>query len=161
MYSGLPVRERRAVKSALIVGWLSSVGAGVSALTVPTSITLIEMGLFFSILMGVILVASASAATYGVASGRYRFEWVAAWIAAAGFVPFWVTLWSLTITLNPSWLTAAFVSTISMSFFVSRAFLCGAHAAKLRIVHTVSETITSAIDSAKDGGIEGDGSSAQ
>ncbi|AWY05396.1 membrane protein [Microbacterium phage Metamorphoo] len=146
MYSGLPPRERRAVQASLVAGWLAATGAGVTAALNPTSVTLLAMGPVIAAIMGVILTISAVVACVGVLAQRYRLEWVAAWTAAAGFVPYSITIWSLTITDNLSWLTASFISTVSLAFYVSRALLCAAHAAKLRIVHEASETITSALD---------------
>jgi len=145
MYSGLPPRERRAVQAALVAGWFSATGAGITAAVNPTSQTLTEMGPIIAAIMGISLSISAVVAMVGVLGNRYRLEWVAAWVSAAGFVPYSITIWSLTITENISWLTAAFISTTALSFFVSRALLCAAHAAKLRIVHETSETITAAI----------------
>lgn len=156
MYSGLPPRERRAVQASLVVGWLSATGAGLSAALNPTSVTLATMGSVIAAIMGVMLAASAVVATVGILAQRYRLEWVAAWVAAAGFVPYSITIWSLTVTENSSWFTAAFISTVSLSFYVSRALLCAAHAAKLRIVHEASETITSALDAVQ-GDDDGDG----
>jgi len=156
MYSGLPPRERRAVQASLVAGWLSATGAGVSAALNPTSVTLMSMGPFIAAIMGAMLGVSAVVAVVGVVAQRYRLEWVAAWTAAAGFVPYSITIWSLTITENVSWLTAAFISTVALAFYVSRAVLCAAHAAKLRIVHEASETITSALDAVQ-GDDDGDG----
>lgn len=156
MYSGLPSRERRAVQASLVAGWLSATGAGLSAALNPTSMTLLTMGPVIAVLMGSVLTVSAIIALVGVIGSRYRLEWVAAWMAAAGFVPYSITIWSLTVTENTSWLTAAFISTVSLAFYVSRAFLCAAHAAKLRIVHEASETITAALDAVQ-GDEDGDG----
>ncbi|QGJ95265.1 hypothetical protein QDA11_gp45 [Microbacterium phage Jayden] len=146
MYSGLPARERRAVQASLVAGWLSATGAGLSATFNPTSVTLAAMGPVIAAIMGTILSVSALVALVGVVGSRYRLEWVAAWIAAAGFVPYSITIWSLTVTENASWVTAAFISTVSLAFYVSRALLCAAHAAKLRVMHEASETITAALD---------------
>lgn len=155
MYSGLPPRERRAVKAALIVGWASATGAGISAALIPTSVVLTEMGTLIAAIMGTGVAFSALLAIYGVAAGRYRFEWVAGWLAAASFVPYSITIWSFTITANTHWLTASFISTTALSYFVSRALLCAAHAAKLRIAHETSDTITSAIEAAREEGEHG------
>lgn len=156
MYSGLPPREKRAVKAALIAGWLAATGAGISATLNPTSTTLTEMGLLAAVIMGLLLSISAVGALIGVISDRYRFEWASSWIAAAGFVPYAITIWSLTLMVNVDWLTVSFIATVALSFFVSRAFLCAAHAAKLRVVHEASETITSAIEAVQDGADDGD-----
>ncbi|QWY84825.1 membrane protein [Microbacterium phage Selwyn23] len=155
MYSGLPDPERRAVKASLIVGWLSATGAGLSAALFPTSVVLLGMGGVIAISMGITLTISALLAVYGVTFNRYRFEWVAGWLSAACFVPYSITIWSLTITANTHWLTASFISTVALSFFVSRALLCAAHAAKLRIAHEASEVITSAIESVREEGEHG------
>ncbi|QDH93284.1 hypothetical protein QC999_gp66 [Microbacterium phage Cressida] len=156
MYSGLPTKERRRVQAALVFGWVSATGAGISAAFNPTSVTLLEMGPVIAAIMGLTLSVSAVAAIVGILGRQYRIEWVAAWLAAAGFVPYSITIWSLTITLNLSWLTAAFISTVCLAFFVSRAMLCAAHAAKLRIAHETTETITAAFDGVK-GDTDGDG----
>ncbi|AWN05536.1 hypothetical protein SEA_PASCHALIS_43 [Microbacterium phage Paschalis] len=155
MYGGLPDPERRAVKASLIVGWLSATGAGLSAALFPTSVVLLGMGGVIAISMGVTLTISALLAVYGVSSNRYRFEWVAGWLSAACFVPYSITIWSLTVTEQLHWLTASFISTVALAFFVSRALLCAAHAAKLRIAHEASEVITSAIESVREEGTHG------
>lgn len=156
MYSGLPPRERHAVQASLVAGWLSATGAGLTAALNPTSATLEAMGPLIAAIMGTTLFVSAVVACVGVVASRYRLEWVAAWIAAAAFVPYSITIWSLTITENASWLTAAFISTVGLAFYVSRALLCAAHAAKLRIAHEASETITAALDAVQ-GDDDGDG----
>lgn len=156
MFSGLPPREKRAVKATLIAGWLSAAGAGISATVDPTSRTLAEMGPLAAMVMGVLLSIAAVGALVGVVSDRYRLEWVSAWIAAAGFAPYAITIWSLTVTINANWLTASFISTVALSFFVSRAFLCAAHAAKLRVVHEAVETVTAAIGEGQEEADDGD-----
>ncbi|WKW87076.1 membrane protein [Microbacterium phage Nicole72] len=161
MFSGLPPRERRAVQTALIAGWASATGAGISAAINPTSIVLTEMGGAVSVIMGAALALAAVVATVGIARQRYRMEWVAAWLAAAGFSPYVITIWSLTITANLHWLTAAFVATVALVFFVSRAVMCAAHAAKLRTLHEASETITQAMDAVADREGLGDDDSAR
>ncbi|QGJ92708.1 hypothetical protein QDA04_gp38 [Microbacterium phage Megan] len=156
MFSGLPPRERRAVQASLIAGWVFATGAGISAALNPTSVTLLEMGPLVAGMMGGVLALAALVAVVGIARQRYRLEWVAAWMASAGFVPYVITIWSLTITINVSWLTAAFIASIALVFFVFRALSCAAHAAKLRIVHEASETITQALDAVVDQGGETD-----
>jgi hypothetical protein len=146
MYSGIPAPQRRALQASIIAGWVCSVGAGLAAIFAPYSVVLTEMGPVVAASMGAALAFSAIIATIGVARNRYRLEWVAGWLAAASFVPYSITIWSLTITLNVHWLTAAFISTIALAFFVSRALGAAAHAAKLRLIHEASETITAAID---------------
>ncbi|QGJ89456.1 hypothetical protein PBI_SMARTIES_52 [Microbacterium phage Smarties] len=155
MYSGLPTAQRRAVKASLIVGWLSATGAGLSAWLFPTSVVLTGMGYAVAVSMGITLTISALLAVYGVSANRYRFEWVAGWLSAACFVPYSITIWSLTITAELHWLTASFVSTVALSYFVSRALLCAAHAAKLRVAHETSDAITSAIESVREEGEHG------
>lgn len=155
MYSGLPPRERRAVKAALIAGWVSAAGAGISAALNPTSVVLTEMGAITATIMGVGVAIAAVLAVYGISASRYRFEWIAGWLGAAAFVPYSITIWSFTITTNTHWLTASFISTIALCYFVSRALACAAHAAKLRIAHEASETITSAIEAVREEGEHG------
>lgn len=146
MYSGLPAPQRRALKASIVAGWACSVGAGLAAIAVPYSVVLATMGPVVAAITGVALAFSAIIASVGVVWDRYRLEWVAGWTAAASFVPYSITIWSLTVTLNVHWMTAAFISTVTLAFFVSRALSCAAHAAKLRLVHEASETITAAVD---------------
>ena len=146
MYSGLPAPQRRALQASIVAGWVCAVGSGVAAITLPYSVVLAEMGPVVAAIMGSVLALTSIIATVGVVLNRYRLEWVASWIAAAAFVPYSITIWSLTVTINAHWLTAAFISTVALAFFVSRAAQCAAHAAKLRVVHEASATITAAID---------------
>lgn len=140
------------MQASLVAGWLASTGTGLSAALNPTSATLVQMGPLWATVMGAGVAIASLVAAYGIIVNEYRLEWVAAWVAAAAFVPYVVTVWSLTVLMNASWLTAAFITTTALAFFVSRALLCAAHAAKLRVVHVEGETITTVLAI-----VEGDG----
>ncbi len=146
MYAGLPKRERRAVQIALALGWAFATASGLSASLNPTSRVLLEMGPGIAVPAGALLAISSVVGVLGVVTGRYRFEWVAGWLAAAAAVPYAATVWSLTITVNSSWVTAACNATVALVFYASRALLCAAHAAKLRQQHRASVTLTAAIE---------------
>lgn len=151
MYSGLPPRLRRIVKAVLAAAWVFAGLAGASAAFLPTSPALLELGPFWSYTSGTALFVSALVAAVGAATARYRWEWVAAWGAAASLVPYTMTLWGLVFSVSPDRLTAAFLATSLVTFFVLRALLCAAHAAKLREVHKAG---TAAVEIAQSEGEE-------
>ena len=157
MYSGLPTKQRRIVKTVLSAAWSFSAAAGVTTLLMPTSPALASLGSVWAYIFGAILFVSALVAAVGVATARYRWEWVAAWVASASIVPYTLTVWGLTISVAPDRMTAALLTTSLLSFFVLRALLCAAHAAKLREVH---EAGTAAIEAVLSEGEEDDGDDA-
>lgn len=151
MYSGLPPRQRRIVKTVLAAAWGFSGLAGVTTLLLPTSPALSALGSFWSYMSGTALFISALVAAVGVATARYRWEWVAAWGAAAALGPYTLTLWGLVVSVASDRMTAALLTTSLVTFYVLRALLCAAHAAKLREVH---EAGTAAIEIARSEGEE-------
>lgn len=156
MYSGLPTAHRRAVKTALTLSWLASAGAGLSAIILSPNTIVAELGEWGTILSGVALSFSAILAAAGVTFGRYRWEWVSAWVSAAALAPYLITVWALVIVDSNTRSTQAFLVTSLLGFYITRALLCAAHAAKLRIAHVMA---LAAIDSVKDGEGDGDGDS--
>lgn len=157
MYSGLPTRARRVVKTVLVTAWALSACAGITTLLMPTSPALAALGPFWSYLSGMLLLISTLVAAVGVATSRYRWEWVAAWAAATAAVPYTLTLWGLVIAVSPDRMTAAFLTTSLVSFYALRALLCAAHAAKLREVHQAG---TAAIEAVLSEGDKDDGDDA-
>ena len=155
MYSGLPARERRQIKTALTASWVTSAGAGVSAFVLAPTIVVHELGGWGTIATGISLAVAALVAGLGVATAHYRWEWVSAWVSAAALAPYLVILWSQIIVGASDNSTQAFLATSLLGFYITRAFLCSAHAAKLREAHVVG---TAVIDSMTDEGeTDGDG----
>lgn len=155
MYSGLPPRHRRAIKTELSLSWLASAAAGMSALIHSPTSVVFELGQAGTILTGIALCVSAVVAAAGVAFAHYRWEWVAAWVSATALAPYLVTVWALIIVGANDNTTQGFLASSLLGFYVHRALSCAAHAAKLRTVHTVS---TAVLDSMTDeGGNDGDG----
>lgn len=145
MYSGLPPRNRVAVKISLGLAWAFSTGAGLSAIILSPTTIISEIGAVFTILSGVLLAAATLVAMIGVFANRYWLEWISSWAASLALVPYLVTVWALTLTGEPTRSTQAFLITSLLTFFITRAELCAAHAAKLRLAHEGSSLITDAL----------------
>ena len=141
------------VKAVLASAWGLSAAAGISTMLMPTSPALSALGEPWAIGSGIALFISTLVAAVGVATARYRWEWVAAWLAAASLVPYTFTVWGLVIAVAPDRMTAALLTTSLVMFYVLRALLCAAHAAKLREVHKAG---TAALEQAVSEGDEGD-----
>jgi hypothetical protein len=155
MYSGLPAGHRRAIKTALTASWFASAGAGLSAFVLSPNVIVHELGALGTVLAGIALAVSACVAALGIALGRYRWEWVSAWVSAASLAPYLLVLWAFIIVGASDNSTQAFLATSLLGFYISRALECAAHAAKLRAAHTAS---TAVIDSMTDEGEhDGDG----
>lgn len=135
MYSNLPKRQRRLIKLVLASSWLLAGAGGVSAIVVSPNTIVAELGRLVVFGWGGVVAVSSLIATAGVLFKRYRWEWWASWFAAAGIVPYVGTVWWLVAAGETTRLTQAFLVTSLMGFFVLRALLCAAHAAKLRAVH--------------------------
>jgi hypothetical protein len=148
MYSGLPPRHKRVVKTTLIAGWALSGLAGASAVIASPTTIISEIGLWGTVLSGILLMAATGIAIVGVAANRYHLEWVASWGAAAALAPYLVTVWALVFTDTLTRSTQAFLVTSLVAFYISRAALCAAHAAKLREAHTLG---TAALDTITEG----------
>jgi hypothetical protein len=151
MYSGLPTRQRRAIKIALTTAWLLSTGAGLSAVADPR-VTVVGLGDIGTMIAGATLLVATGVAAGGVALARYRWEWIASWLAASALTPYVVTLWAFML-VSGSNSGQTFLVTSLLAFYVGRALQCAAHAAKLREVHSAA---TAAIDSVTEGDRDGD-----
>lgn len=145
MYSALPPNTRRLIKGVLAAAWLWAGGAGLSASIMAPGTYVAELGSVWTVVFGVSLSASAIIAAIGVVMARYRWEWIAAWAAAASIAPYLVTVWALTFTDTWTRSTQAFLVTSLLTFFVLRAILCAAHAAQLRKVHEASTAAMDAV----------------
>jgi hypothetical protein len=149
MYSRLPTRHRRAVKTSLTMSWLASAGAGLSAIILSPTTIISELGTWGTLASGFVLALGAMIASAGVAFARYRWEWVAAWVSATALAPYLVTVWALVIVDTATRSTQAYLVTSLLGFYISRAISCAAHAAKLRAEHQAGIL---AVDSATDEG---------
>ena len=157
MYSGLPTRNRIQVQTALGAGWLLAAGVGASMVAPPPDVLEELLGFWPALASGSTLIAAALAALFGVVFRRYIWEWSAAWIAAAALLPYAVVAWTLCVTVSGLHLTTAFLATSLLAFFASRAVLCSAHAAKLRVVHSVTTAVIEGIVEGDEGDIAGMG----
>ena len=135
MYANLPKAQRRAIKGTLTLAWMFAGGAGVSAVVAAPTTIITEIGTLLTYLAGAVLAASSFVAALSVVTGRYRWEWVASWLAAAALVPYLTTVWALCLTGEWGRATQAFLISSLLTFFVCRGILCSAHAAKLRAAH--------------------------
>lgn len=142
-------RHRIAVRSALTFSWIFAGLAGLSAATLTTvSLTVVrELGLVLTIVCGIAFAVGAGVATYGVAFDRYRFEWAGSWFAGFGISPYVVSLWAVIVSTGEvTRQTQALLVTSLLCFFLARALLCGAHAARLRALHEAGEVTLHAAD---------------
>lgn len=156
MYSGLPLPHRRFVKVSLSASWLFAAAAGLSAVILSPNTIISELGPWLTEISGWMLGTAAITAMLGVAGARYRWEWFASWFAAAALSPYLVTVWALTLTGEPTRSTQAFLVTSLLSFFITRAVLCSAHAAKLREVHGAGTGVIDLIENGGTGSDDGD-----
>lgn len=143
MFSGLPRRHQTRVRASVAVAWALSAAAGLSAAVAPEQG--FPLGVEAAFVTGIALVVCAGAAAIGVMINRYRLEWVSAWLAAGSIVPLTVVLWAIAITQSLSFLSDALFVTSLLAFFLSRAALCAAHAAKLREAHDQSIAVIEAV----------------
>lgn len=135
MYSNLPKRQRRLIKFTLAASWLLAGAGGVAAIVVSPNTLVAELGRFVAFGWGGVVAMSSLVATAGVLFKHYRWEWWASWFTAAGIVPYVGTVWWLVAAGETARLTHAFLVTSLMGFFILRALLCAAHAARLRALH--------------------------
>lgn len=153
MHSGLPRRHRIAIRITLAAAWGLSGCGGLSAILVSPTRIVGELGYLGTLISGAVLFTVTFIAMAGVIWNRYQWEWVASWIAAAALAPYLVTSWALVVTDTWTRSTQAFLITSLVAFYISRAVLCSAHAAKLRELHTASAAVLGAI---AEGGSHGD-----
>lgn len=128
MFSGLPPRQRALIRTTLSGAWLLVAAGGLSA--VATEPAGIPQDFF-----GLAVVVTSFFAAAGVIFNRYRWEWVSSWFAAASMTPYVLAAVADTFRHGPQNLSSVFLLTALAAFFVSRALMCAAHAAKLRARH--------------------------
>jgi len=138
MYSSLPTTSRRLVKGALSVAWSSAGGAGLSSVLLSPVSFVRELGLTWTLVFGAGLAVAAAFAVVGVLGGRYRWEWIASYLASACMVPYAVLLWGTVALGRETTMPQAFIASALVAFFLLRGFLCAAHAAILRTAHVVA-----------------------
>ena len=135
MYSTLPPKQRRYVLITLSLYWLLvAAGGSTSIVFEPNRITE-SMGEYTTNAWGTVVLISGLAAVVGVTFRRYRIEWIAAWMAAAGISPYVLAIWWLVADGEPFRLTQGFMMTALLVSFLKRATSCSAHAAKMRELH--------------------------
>lgn len=132
MYSSLPRRQRFLIRGALALAWSLVALSGVTTL-------MFGADAFLQDIFGLVVVATSVLAAVGVATNRYRWEWVSAWFAAGGIVPYIVAAIADAYQGGPEHLPMVFLLAALAAFFSSRALHCAAHAAKLRAQHETHE----------------------
>lgn len=136
MYSGIPKRERRRIKASLTASWSSVAAAGVGGLFIAPSMISSQLGFWTIASISATAFVSALIAVAGVLQSKYQWEWWASWFAAAGVAPYAVVLWWwMFVTGGIEVFTHATLITGLLFFIISRAQMCAAHAAKLRLMH--------------------------
>ena len=90
---------------------------------------------FTGVIAGSILTVMSTLAALGVATNRYRIEWVAAWLSATALAPYTLVYWYTVFAVDVARLSSAFLLTALCGFFVTRAIMCSAHAERLRLLH--------------------------
>ena len=136
MFSTLPGRYPVLIRLSLTLTWLFVGGGGVAAVLRSPLTIVSELGTIIVYCWGSVLTLAALTAAIGVAVGRYRIEWAAAWFAASGLSVYAATLWWLVFAGETTRLTQASIVSASVIFMVTRALFCAAHAMKLRAIHT-------------------------
>lgn len=140
MFSTMPKWNRVWIRCTLSLAWLLIAVAGV-AMWFDTPMTIVrEVGETVTNSAGLALAAASGVAAFGVVADRYRFEWSAAWFAAAAIVPYVITVWWLVFTESGSRTTQALFMSALLVFITLRAQFCSAHAAKLRMLHKETTT---------------------
>lgn len=135
MLTLLPRRYQLAKRLTLALAWLAFAGGGLAALTREPVTIAAELGSVATFLWGATVFVSGAVAAAGVALSLYRLEWVAAWLACAGFAPYAATVWSIALTSTGTRLSQAFFITTLLAFCALRGISCGAHASRLRAQH--------------------------
>ena len=132
MFSPLFQRRTRTVLAAV---WFFA-GVGGVAVIFSTPLTIIaQLGTALTVGWGVIVGGASFVAFLGVVLGKYRWEWVAAWLASAGITPYVTTLWCIVFFESTPRMAQALFMTALLMTFVLRATTCAAWADRLRQVH--------------------------
>lgn len=117
---------------SLTIAWtLTGLGGGAAILWTPSTIEN-EIGTLLALLWGAVTFVGGLAAAAGVALDRYRIEWIAAWVAAAGVGPYAGSLWFLIFAGAHTRAAQALLITALLVHSVTRALRCAAHADRLR-----------------------------
>lgn len=134
VYSATPLPQRALIRVTLTVIWVLILFGGVTSLFFNTPTAVSEVGLTLATISGSIITVAGALAAFGVAFNRYRYEWAAAWAAAAGMIPYIFSSW-VDVYINSLEADQALYSTAAWVFMVLRTQECSAHAAKLRALH--------------------------
>ena len=135
MFTNMTLRHQAIIRSTLTLAWLTAAGSGLSALIFSPRTIIYELGAVLTMSSGALCLVFSLIAAFGVAFNRYRFEWFASWMAAAGIAPYLLSVWAFVFTGSPTRLTQAFMLTSLLVFMVLRAEFCAVHAQKLRTNH--------------------------
>lgn len=134
MFSHLPPKQRVYIRAALSSAWSMAALGGLSSLVWSSAGPLTALTVTGTV-AGATLTIMATLAALGVAWNRYRVEWVAAWFSATALAPYALVYWFTVLTGSPERASSGFLLTALLGFFISRAIMCAAHAARLRLLH--------------------------
>lgn len=141
MYSNLPTTPRRLIKTTLTLAWAFAGGSGFSSVLLAPEGSVRELGEAATSIFGSVLTIAVAFAMFGVAAGRYRWEWIASYLASASLAPYMVLLWASVFFGRLGSMPQSFLVTSLLAFFVLRGFMCAAHAAVLRAAHVAAESL--------------------
>lgn len=132
MYSLLPPRWRLAIKATISTAWALVGMGGIAAAFIPPNPFVIEWGPVIPSIMGTLLLVASVLAVLGVTRDRYRWEWIASWVAGGCLALYVLTIWWLFATGAHERLTTALFTSALLVCVISRSVTCAAHAARLR-----------------------------
>lgn len=132
-------------------GWALIGAGGIAAAFTPPNEILSAWGPVPPAIGGTVLAVACVLAIAGLIMNRYRWEWVASWVAGAAYSPYVVTVWWLLLTGAPERASTALFSTALLVCVLSRSIACAAHAARLRREYNVTAARLDAVEEAIDG----------
>lgn len=151
MYSLFPTRWRLIMIVVISSAWALLGAGGIAAAFDPPNDMLEEWGPIPPAIGGTVLAMACVLAILGLIRERYRWEWVASWIAGAALSSYVVTLWWLTFAGVPDYSAKAFFMTALLVCVLSRSAACAAHAARLRHEYLLTSARLDAVQEAVDG----------
>lgn len=150
-YSLLPPKWRLSIVTVVSAAWSLLGAGGIAAAFIPPNDILTEWGPVPPAIGGTILAGASLLAVLGLVRDRYRWEWVASWVAGAALSPYVVTTWWLVVADVPDRLAPAFFSTALLVCVLSRSITCAAHAARLRHDYNVTTARLDVVEEAVHG----------
>lgn len=147
MFSNLPRRERVLVKTSLVSAWALSGAAGISAIVLASQAYVEELGPIITIVVGAALFLASLFAAVGVATNRYRWEWISAWLSGLALSPYLGSVWAVVVFAgDEAQVPQGFLVASLVTFYVHRAVMCASHASKLRREHALAEATIEQIE---------------